>query len=96
VFRGEFPEFRDVGGGADEAHGDEVHAFSHAENDGILPDQPARGGKRGRDGFFEGDPERPEVYPTGIGFPVFPVTYSDIFHFFLRSLIPDKLPKEEK
>jgi hypothetical protein len=37
-----------------------------------------------------------EIYPTGIGFPVFPVTYPDIFHFFLRSLIPDKFPKEEK
>ena len=36
------------------------------------------------------------LYPIGIGFPVFPVTYSDIFHFFLRSLIADKLPKEEK
>jgi hypothetical protein len=40
--------------------------------------------------------ERRNVYPIGIGFPVFPVTYSDIFYFFLRSLIPDKLPKEEK
>ncbi len=36
------------------------------------------------------------IYPTGIGFPVFPVTYPDIFYFFLRSLISDKLPKEEK
>jgi hypothetical protein len=36
------------------------------------------------------------IYPIGIGFPVFPVTHSDIFHFFLRSLIADKLPKEEK
>jgi hypothetical protein len=36
------------------------------------------------------------IYPTGIGFPVFPVTYSDIFYFFLRSLIADKLPEEEK
>jgi hypothetical protein len=36
------------------------------------------------------------VYPIGIGFPVFLVTYLDIFYFFLRSLITDKLPKEEK
>ncbi len=36
------------------------------------------------------------IYPTGIGFPVFPATYSDIFYFFLRSLIADKLPEEEK
>jgi hypothetical protein len=36
------------------------------------------------------------LYPTGIGFPVFPASSSDIFYFFLRSLIPDKLPEEEK
>jgi hypothetical protein len=37
-----------------------------------------------------------EIYQIGIGFPVFPVTSSGIFYFFLRSLIPDKLPEEEK
>jgi hypothetical protein len=41
-------------------------------------------------------PDGRVLYPKGIGFPVFPVTYPDIFYFFLRSLIADKLPKEEK
>jgi hypothetical protein len=30
------------------------------------------------------------------GFPVFLITYSDIFYFLPCSLITDKLPKEEK
>jgi hypothetical protein len=46
--------------------------------------------------FYDGKMSLVVLYPTGIGFPVFPVTYPDIFHFFLRSLIPDKLPEEEK
>jgi hypothetical protein len=33
---------------------------------------------------------------TKSGFPVFLVTYSDIFYFFLWSRIADTLPKEEK